>query len=146
MITLIVPFMHTIGRRHYKTCTMPVTCVAGHFMHYVSMSGSDSQESQNLPLPYHQESHPLPLPCHQYFRSIHLPARPPPSGSRTMSVLPRHPHPTLHLQCHHIRITSRHMMCPHHRVRVVLASDHVAPPIAILHLLLHMIGALRSRQ
>ncbi|XP_057481584.1 serine/threonine-protein phosphatase 7 long form homolog [Actinidia eriantha] len=108
--------MRTISRSHYRTCTMPVTCVAGHFMHYVSTSGSDNQESQNLPLPCHQESQPLLLPCHQHFQSIHLPARPPPSSSRSMSVLPKHLHPTLYLRCHHIRITSRHMMCPHHHV------------------------------
>ncbi|GFZ05470.1 hypothetical protein Acr_17g0010420 [Actinidia rufa] len=39
-----------------------LTCVAGHFMHYVSTSGSDSSESQNLP--YHTTRSPSHFPCH----------------------------------------------------------------------------------
>ncbi|GFZ10742.1 hypothetical protein Acr_22g0001400 [Actinidia rufa] len=31
MIALIVPSMRTISQSHYRTCTMPVTCVADHF-------------------------------------------------------------------------------------------------------------------
>ncbi|PSS19293.1 Serine/threonine-protein phosphatase 7 long form like [Actinidia chinensis var. chinensis] len=42
MIALIVRSMRTIGQSHYRTCTMPVTCVSSHFMYYVSTSGSDS--------------------------------------------------------------------------------------------------------
>ncbi|GFZ08616.1 hypothetical protein Acr_20g0004240 [Actinidia rufa] len=75
------------------------------------------------PLPCHRESQPLSLPCHQHFQSIHLPARLPPSSSRSMSVLPRHLHPTLHLRCHHIRITFLSHDMPHHHVRVVLGDE-----------------------
>ena len=120
MIALIVPSIRTIGRSHYKICTPPATCVTGHFMYYMSNNELDNQQFQ-----------PLPLPCHQHFQSIHLPSC--------------HPHPTLHRRCHHIHITHSHMMCPHHHVLVFLASYHVAPSIAILHLLLHTINALRSR-
>ncbi|GFY91160.1 hypothetical protein Acr_07g0013560 [Actinidia rufa] len=63
-----------------------------------------------------------------------FPVHPPPFTSYVTATMPSY-----------IHITHRHMMCPHHHVLVFLVSYHVAPPIAILHLLLHTISALRSR-
>ncbi|GFY91196.1 hypothetical protein Acr_07g0013920 [Actinidia rufa] len=76
MIALIVLSMRTIDPSHYKTCTMPVTCVVGHFMHYVSTSGSDKPEVPEPP-----PTMPPGVPATSPAMPPAFPVHPPPSTS-----------------------------------------------------------------